>query len=142
MNLIPTLLISFITLSVILRYWGFPLLFRRLTQFRVSSFSLLSVRGLEWRKSSRPNAVVPTLRVERAGWTWGGLKGEEVGLVILRLEGVSYRVEKTAKGDPSVGGEDPPRSSVSSASLSQLALTDLRRLLPTKESSSPNFCMS
>lgn len=98
MSFLPTLLITCLTISILLRYWGFPLLFRRLTQLRVSSFSLLSARGLEWRSSSQPNAVVPTLRVERAGWTWGGLRGEEMGLVILKLEGLSFRVKgKEAK---------------------------------------------
>ncbi len=106
MAYLSTILISLITLSIILRYWGFPYLFQQLTQFRVSSFSLLSARGLEWRPSDQANAVVPTLRVERAGWAWGGLKGDEVGLVILRLDGVSFRVKRKGEGSSETNSAD------------------------------------
>ena len=108
MSVLPTLIITILTLSLALRYWAFPLLFRRLTQFRVSSFSLITVRGLEWRAAVQADSIVPTLRVERAGWAWGGLKGEEVGLVILRLEGVSYRVKGDAAKIASSKDEHPP----------------------------------
>ena len=59
-----------------------------------SSFTLFSARGLEWREASRKNAVVPTLRLERVHWAWGGLDGEDVGLFILKLDGVSFRVSR------------------------------------------------
>lgn len=110
--MLPTLVISLVTFSIALRYWGFPLLFRRLTQLRVSSFSLLSARGIEWRSSSQANAVIPTLRVERAGWTWGGLKGEEMGLVVLKLEGLSFRSDSRTTKGAVASAEDVPLSKV------------------------------
>lgn len=99
MSFLPTIFISLVTLSIVFRYWVFPLLFRQLTQFRVSSFSPLSTRGLEWRSNAQSNSILPTLRVERAGWKWGGLRGEEVGLVILRLDGVSFRLRGKGQDD-------------------------------------------
>jgi hypothetical protein len=102
MSILPTVLISFLTLIVLLRFLIFPILFRALTNFRVSSFSPLSAYGLEWRSVAQATAVVPTLRVQRLRWAWGGLKGDEVGLIVLRLEGVSFRVKKREKREHDV----------------------------------------
>ena len=63
---------------------------------------MFSARGLEWRARAQKNTIVPTLRIEKAGWVWGGLKGEEVGLFILKLDGVSFRVRRKAKDDDEV----------------------------------------
>jgi hypothetical protein len=106
MSVIPTILITFLTFVLLLRLVIFPVLFRALTNFRVSSFSPLSAYGLEWRSTSQANAASPTLRVQRARWAWGGYKGDDVGLVVLRLEGVMFRVRK---GHQQKHDEEPPR---------------------------------
>jgi hypothetical protein len=111
MSVIPTILITFLTFVLLLRLVIFPVLFRALTNFRVSSFSPLSAYGLEWRSTSQANAASPTLRVQRARWAWGGYKGDDVGLVVLRLEGVMFRVRK---GNSQKHNEEPPKPKVSS----------------------------
>lgn len=78
---------------LVFRYFLFPLLLAQLTQFRVTSFSLFSTRGLEYRSKAERGNVVPTVRIERTGWVWGGLSSDEVGLVVVKLEGVSLRVK-------------------------------------------------
>ncbi|WVQ80568.1 hypothetical protein IAT38_002673 [Cryptococcus sp. DSM 104549] len=87
-------LITIFLLSFIFRLHLLPLLLRSLTQFRVTSVSPLSARGIEWRAKREEGDVIPTLRIERAKWTWGGTKGDVVGLVVLRVEGVSLRFKK------------------------------------------------
>lgn len=76
-----------------------PLLLRTFTQVRVSSFSFVSITGLEWRTKHEQEDIIPTLRIERAGWTWGGIKGDVTGLVVLRIEGISWRIKKNPSGD-------------------------------------------
>ena len=94
---IPTILVTFVTVSLLFRYFLFPLLFARLTQFRLSYFSIFSARGLEYRPRGQSGAVVPTLRVERLGWAWGGLCDDDVGLLVIRVEGVSLRVKRSSE---------------------------------------------
>ncbi|KAK8858435.1 hypothetical protein IAR55_002662 [Kwoniella newhampshirensis] len=94
MSFITNCLVTILTVLFISRYFITPLLFRSLTQFRVSAFSLFSARGLEWRAATEPHDVIPTLRIERAKWAWGGIRGDVVGLLVLRIEGLSLRFKK------------------------------------------------
>ncbi|ORX40254.1 golgi-body localization protein domain-domain-containing protein [Kockovaella imperatae] len=90
---LPTLILGFLVLSLLCRFYLFPLLFSQLSNFRLTSISPLSVKGLEYRLRDEKAAVIPTLRVERAAWTWGGWKEDGAkGLIVLKLEGVSLRV--------------------------------------------------
>lgn len=92
-------LLALILSSLVVRLHILPLLLRTFTQVRVSSFSLLSVRGLEWRTKHGKEDIIPVLRVERARWTWGGIKGDVTGLFVLRIEGISWRIKKRPSGD-------------------------------------------
>ena len=98
MSYLPTIIIGLLVLSLLCRFYIFPLLFAQLSNFRLNSFSLLSFRGLEYRLEDEASSVIPLLRIERAAWAWGGVKQEGVkGLIVLRLEGLSFRVRKMEK---------------------------------------------
>lgn len=93
-----TLLILVLS-SLVVHLHILPLLLRTFTQVRVSSFSFISITGLEWRNEHEQEDIIPTLRIERARWTWGGIKGDVTGLVVLRIEGVSWRIKNNPSGD-------------------------------------------
>ncbi|KAK4684426.1 hypothetical protein P7C73_g5753, partial [Tremellales sp. Uapishka_1] len=107
------LLVFLFTLALTTYHYGLPLLVKSLTGFRAASISPMHVRGLEWRSSGQKSNVVPTLRVETVGWMWGGWKGEETGMWVIKVEGISYRISKPPAGEnePSEGKKTPKRLS-------------------------------
>ena len=84
-------------LSLVLRYYLAPILLKHATQIRVSYISLFSALEIEYRPRGQEASSVPTLRVERAGWTWGGFTDDDVGMVVLRLEGITFHVNEATK---------------------------------------------
>lgn len=84
-----TAIVGLVTVWYVFRYWGFALIARALGDISATRLSPFSARGVEWRDSE--HAVLPTLRVEKADWCWGGMKSEEMGLIVLTIEGVSFR---------------------------------------------------
>lgn len=100
LSFLTSLVYFFATLAaflVALRFWILPLLLGTLTKFRVNALSPFSCTGIEWRPS--PNDVVPIFRLERARWQWGGCKSDSTGWLILRIDGVSFRVKAGNKDD-------------------------------------------
>jgi len=120
------ILLFFISFSLLLRFYLIPLLVAQLTQFRVSAFSIFSARGLEYRSKGEQGSNVPTGRIEKAGWAWGGMSADDVGLVVLKVDGVSIRLKKGPKGSE----EKPHRKSVRVCrnSLLSVSLAHLRHL--------------
>ena len=74
-----------------------PWLLARFTRLRAAEISLLSGRAVEWRSAAGATVVVPKIRVEKYGWSWGGAKAEDAGFFVFRIEGVCYRIEKSEK---------------------------------------------
>lgn len=97
LNIIVNVVLGFIAFSLLARFYLVPLLLAQLTQFRVSAFSIFSIRGLEYRSKSQKGSIVPTARVEKGGWAWGGLSADDVGLVVFKVDGVSIRLKKGVK---------------------------------------------
>jgi hypothetical protein len=90
-----------------------PLLFAQFTRIRVESFSVLTLRGLEYRDREAEDAVIPTLRVEKVGLGLGGWgKVEEAGLFVIKVEGLSFRVKRSGKEGSNVPEYRPSRRSV------------------------------
>lgn len=107
------LLILLITVLIVLRQWVIPNSLSNLTQIRVSAISLLtlSIKGLEWRPTGRIHSVVPKLRIERTGWYWGGADGVATGWLVLKIDGVSFRMsrEEMIDGDAKMESPASPR---------------------------------
>ncbi|WWD18325.1 hypothetical protein CI109_102775 [Kwoniella shandongensis] len=131
MSYLGCFLVTSISIFFIFRYFLTPLLFRSLTQFRVSAISPFSARGLEWRSASEKHDVIPTLRIERARWTWGGIKGDVVGLIVLRVEGLSFRFKKGSLGRAENKADDTIRKTSAriSAAKSRLLSSTLQLLM-------------
>ena len=108
-SVVITILIGLVTFLITCRYVLFPFLFAQLSNLRVSAISFLSLKGLEYRPKGEHGSVIPTLRVERAGWAWGGLKDSEVGVIVLRIDKVVFRVKKRRKSAPHDGPEKPAK---------------------------------
>ncbi|EIW73580.1 hypothetical protein TREMEDRAFT_70997 [Tremella mesenterica DSM 1558] len=87
-------LITFLTSIFFLRSYGLPLYLRYRTQIRFASISLLSAKGLEWRPAHKSGTIVPTVRIEKVCWAWGGRKGDDVGWVVLKFEGIAVRARE------------------------------------------------
>jgi hypothetical protein len=71
-----------------------PWLLARFTGIRAAEISLLSGRAVEWRPATGTTDVVPKIRVEKYGWSWGGAKAEDAGFVVFKIEGICFRIEK------------------------------------------------
>jgi hypothetical protein len=86
------------TMSILPTVIVFPVLFRALTNFRVSSRPSLRSRLIIWNGSRLPRRMreFQPYGIEWLRWAWGGLSGDEVGLVVLRLDGVSFRIREKA----------------------------------------------
>jgi hypothetical protein len=109
------LLLFSASLYLIFRNYLAPLFFERRTQLRVSSFSGVSLRGVEWRDSRSKSSIVPTLRVEKVGLAFGDWKCQEDGLIVLKVEGFSYRIAKKKDVAAAEEKQEEPKAKVSSA---------------------------
>ena len=115
MSTIPTVILGLVILSLLGKFYILPLLFSHLSGLQINRLSFLSLRGLEYRIGDDAHSVIPTLRLERAAWAWGGWKEDGVkGLIVLRLEGVSFRVKKRPKKDKPKPVEPRPKVSTDS----------------------------
>lgn len=87
-------LLGLIAFSAFLSYIFIPWAAQVFTRFRLRATKLspFSALGLEWRSKSQAAASVPTLRVERIFWSWGGSTAHS--RVTLNVEGVTFRVHK------------------------------------------------
>ncbi|WVQ72821.1 hypothetical protein IAR50_002381 [Cryptococcus sp. DSM 104548] len=95
-NTIALTLLSLLITSFIFRFHILPFLLRlSFPNLKLDYISLLSARGLEWRQPGGDERT-PIVRIERAGWTWGGAKGEVAGLVVLRIDGICLRFKQGA----------------------------------------------
>ena len=94
---------------LLLVYFGLPQILAYRTQFRFSSISPRSARGIEWRPKSQHAAVVPTVRIERVGWGWGGRTADDVGWVVIRIEGVAVRVRRATLDAAAAAASDKAR---------------------------------
>ncbi|TYJ58899.1 hypothetical protein B9479_000331 [Cryptococcus floricola] len=93
-NTIALTLLALLITSFIFRFHILPFLLRlSFPNLRLDYISLLSARGVEWRRPGRDEGA-PTVTIERAGFTWGGAKGEVTGLVVLRIEGICLRLKQ------------------------------------------------
>ncbi|WVR06215.1 hypothetical protein IAU60_003245 [Kwoniella sp. DSM 27419] len=126
---IRTLVVLFIIL-ITLRVLIFPYLIRTRTRFRASAFSLLGhFNALEWRCCDSAGSVIPTFRAERGSWRWGGKKGEVTGLLVYRIEGVTFRLSKgMLQGSRRDSSSSTPARSILSARMGRI-LTQIIQLL-------------
>jgi hypothetical protein len=106
-----TLAVGLVSLWFAIRYWGFPLLARVLGNVRVNRLTPFSARNIEWRKEN--DAVLPTLKVKNAGWSWGGMEEAETGLFVLSIEGVTLRIKESDKKGSSDESTAPKEAPVS-----------------------------
>ena len=96
MSILPTVIVSLLTFILLLRFLIFPVLFRALTNFRVSSRPSLRSRLIIWNGGRLPRRMreFQPYGIEWLRWAWGGLSGDAVELVVLRLDGVSFRIRE------------------------------------------------
>jgi hypothetical protein len=112
MSILPTVIVSLLTFILLLRFLIFPVLFRALTNFRVSSRPSLRSRLIIWNGSRLPRRMreFQPYGIEWLRWAWGGLSGDEVGLVVLPLDGVSFRIrEKSNSSGAHVDVRERPK---------------------------------
>ena len=88
-----TVLGCLLATAFLLRRFVLPFLIAAFAHVRVTAFSALSARGIEYRTPSRRSNVVPSLRVERVSWAWGRSQGSDTGLIVLVIGGVSIRAD-------------------------------------------------
>jgi hypothetical protein len=87
-------LLGLVLFSLFLSYVVIPqaaLIFTRF-RLRATKLSPLSARGLEWRSKTHASHSVPTVRVERIYWSWGGCAPGS--RVTLNVEGVTLHVRQ------------------------------------------------